>query len=358
MSLEPLALDRPEEITALIGSYLEGRRELSGLDLYYALEAATPLLQFHTMLRLGSRNLDANGLQQSYGDHNRLLLLGLDKLVEGDLDWYRSRLDGVGDVSDDDLLDCFTGVAALGVSHAALVALWLGAGLHDCGMLGGRGSYVDVEDGTVLAADVLHALCPPEVAGVALFALRHHDYIKDRFTGEVPVSAIADDLATIDPAQRRLALGALGMIQVAGAASLGTGRLSAFRIAIFRRCAAGDALDGDDPVERLARLLGDGGAVDVTETIDEARSLIDARSEEERRGLDALLAEIPIHGWHHIASAASVARVDLLVDLVQHLAEEPADRVVLAPTLAAEHVAKANRSRDVALSGSRVLLLS
>jgi hypothetical protein len=358
VNLEPLALDRPDELTALIESYLEGRRPLTGLQLYYALEAATPLLQFHTMLRLGPRNLDANGLQQSYGDHNRLLLLGLDKLVEGDLDWYRARLDGAGDVSDDDLRECFAGVAALGASPAALVALWLGAGLHDCGMLGGRGSYVDVEDGIVLAAGVLDGLCPPDVVGVARFALRHHDYIKDRFTGEVPVAAIADDLAVLDAAQRRLALGVLGMIQVAGAASLGTGRLSAFRIAIFRRCTAGDALDGHQPEERLARLLGDGDVVDVGERIHEASVLLDARGSD-RPALVALLDTIPVHGWHHVAAPSSSAeRVEMLLDVAEHLAAEPADRVVLAPSLVPAQVAKADRRRDAALSGSRVLQLS
>ena len=358
MNLEPLALDRPEELAALLDSYLEGRSPLTGLQLYYALEAATPLLQFHTMLRLGPRNLDANGLQQSYGDHNRLLLLGLDKLVEGDLAWYRERLDGAAEVSDDDLRACFAGVAALGATPAALVALWLGAGLHDCGMLGGRGSFVDVEDGTVLAAGVLDALCPPEVVGVARFALRHHDYIKDRFTGEVPVAAIADDLAALDAAQRPLALGVLGMIQVAGAASLGTGRLSAFRIAIFRRCTAGDALEGDQPAERLARLLGDGDVVDVAGRVHEAGALLEARGSD-RPALAAVLDTIPVHGWHHVAARASSAeRVELLLDIAEHLAAEPADRVVLAPSLTPERVAKADRRRDAALSGSRVLQLS
>lgn len=54
-----------------------GRRPLSGLQLYYFLEAATPLLEFHTMLRPGPQNRMRSVLAQSYGDHNRLLLLGL-----------------------------------------------------------------------------------------------------------------------------------------------------------------------------------------------------------------------------------------------------------------------------------------
>ena len=55
--------------------------DLTGLELYYALERSTPLLQFHAILRDGPQNRDGSGLQQSYGDHNRLLMLGLDKLL-------------------------------------------------------------------------------------------------------------------------------------------------------------------------------------------------------------------------------------------------------------------------------------
>jgi hypothetical protein len=55
-------------------------RPLSGLQFYYFLEAATPLLEFHTMLRRGLQNRMRSVLAQPYGDQNRLLLLGLDRL--------------------------------------------------------------------------------------------------------------------------------------------------------------------------------------------------------------------------------------------------------------------------------------
>jgi hypothetical protein len=53
----------------------------------------TPLLGYHTILRDGPRNRSRDGLQQSYGDHNRLLMLGLDRLLAGDVEWYEDRLD-------------------------------------------------------------------------------------------------------------------------------------------------------------------------------------------------------------------------------------------------------------------------
>ena len=91
--LTELQLDDPQPVRDLLGAYLDGETDMNGLDLYYELERAAALLTFHTMLRGGPRNQARSGLQQSYGDHNRLLMHGLDQLVAGDLDWYRERLD-------------------------------------------------------------------------------------------------------------------------------------------------------------------------------------------------------------------------------------------------------------------------
>jgi hypothetical protein len=79
------------DVRTRIDACLTGATPLTGLDLYFLLERATPLIELHTILRPGSGNRTRSGLQQSYGDHNRLLLLGLDSLENADLDWYRSR---------------------------------------------------------------------------------------------------------------------------------------------------------------------------------------------------------------------------------------------------------------------------
>ena len=73
--------------------------------------------------------------------------------------------------------------------------------------------------------------------------IRHHDYIKDVFLGEVPAAAVAQELETLDETLRRTVLAALGLVQIAGAASLGVGRLTAFRVRVFHRCLDGTALD-------------------------------------------------------------------------------------------------------------------
>ena len=105
------------------------------------------------------------------------------------------------------------------------MALWLAAALHDCGMLCGRGAYVDVEDGIVLSRDLIDVLCPGPLRDLALCVLHHHDYIKGVFLGEVPAATVADDIEALVPALQPVAMAGLGLVQVAGAASLGEGRL-------------------------------------------------------------------------------------------------------------------------------------
>jgi hypothetical protein len=267
------------------------------------------LLTFHTMLRDGSRNRARSGLQQSYGDHNRLLMLGLDKLVEGDLDWYRARLDPADPVSDDALQRCFDAVAALGLSRDVLVALWLGAALHDCGMLCGHGAYVDVEDGVVLGRPIIEALAPPPLVDLATVVLHHHDYVKGVFLGEVPAALVADDVTVLPPEQRALALVGLGCVQVAGAASLGEGRLGALRVEIFDRCCDGTALDDRSSSTRLVRLLGGPSPSDPV--------------------LDRLLESAAVHGWQRVSGDLTPdERAALLADVASQWAASGADHVV------------------------------
>jgi hypothetical protein len=276
-----------------------------------------------------------SGLQQSYGDHNRLLLLGLDRLLEGDLEWYRTRLERPAAVDDAQLTACLDSVRELGLGASELIALWTGAALHDCGMLTGQAPRVDVEDGVEIARDVINALCPSHVRPLAFFAVRNHDYVKDVFRGEVPVRFLVDQLEALAPELRPIAVVVLGMIQVAGAASLGEGRLSAFRVSIFERCAAGTVFDDPSSTTRLARMLAPG--LDSTDPPDPAAAYeVLATVGERRRAWTRFLEAVPVHRWHRAwdgydsrsVTAGKVDLLDNLVDLWEHLR---VDHIVLMP---------------------------
>src|SRR5437879_6229503 len=80
-----IAIGEHDKLTTMVDGFLRRARSLTGLELYYEIERATPLMGFHAMIRKGPQNRMRSGLQQSYGDHNRLLMLALDKLVARDL---------------------------------------------------------------------------------------------------------------------------------------------------------------------------------------------------------------------------------------------------------------------------------
>lgn len=294
LTLAPSAL---ATVRARLDAFLEGSQSLTGLDLYLLLERNSSLVQFHTVMRLGPLNRTRSGLQQSYGDHNRLLLLGLDRLEAADLAWYRGRLEPASDVADDDLLDCFAAVRSLGLTAPLRTAMWLAAALHDCGMLGGQGAGVDVEDGVALARQFVRPLCPEDLQDLACFVVRNHDYVKDVFLGEIPASFIAAQVEALPPSLRATALAALGMVQVAGAASLGDGRLSRFRVEIFRRCLDGRVLTDRSAGTRLARLL-DPPQLDVPETGARSGDAAIENVTNAAPGLRRFLEHIPLHGWH------------------------------------------------------------
>jgi hypothetical protein len=335
------------------GHLAQTRPIAGGLDLYYALERATSLLEFHTMLRPGERNRNRDGLQQSYGDHNRLLMRALDRLLAGDVDWLRAHAAAGSTLDDDSLRRCAAVAGGLDLEPEVEVALWLGAALHDCGMLRGQGAHVDVEDGLALAAPVLQQYCPEATRPLAAFALRHHDYVKDAFLGEAPVGAIADDLAVLDPAHRPLALIALGLIQVAGASSLGEGRLSNLRLDIFHACADGTALDDRSGAQRLARLL-----TPVPDRVPGDVAISDPGGSE--AVLDALLDETFVHGWHAFAAHADPAtRRAALVRLADANREWDADHLVLHEDLRRHGSgllpADLGADRHLALSGAVIV---
>jgi hypothetical protein len=286
-------------------------------------------------------------LQQSYGDHNRLLMLGLDRLVAGDVEWYEDRVDPESPPDADALRACVETAAATDIDRDALVALWLGAALHDCGMVHERGPHVDVEDGIVMAGAVFDELCPPEYRALAEFALRHHDYVKDVFLGEMPAGPTASAVAALPGDQRTLGAAALGFIQVAGAASLGTGRVSAFRVAIFDACVHGDPFADLGSDRRLARLC----------TVDPERAPVrDDIELEPGPDTAALLEHVGLHGWHRgAASFDDHARLAALDVLAARNLEWKADHVVLR---AWSETALGSASVETALSGRRIAVVA
>lgn len=227
-------------------------------------------------------------------------------------------------MGDGRLRACFAAVQSLDLNRPARVALWLGAALHDCGMLGTNEAAVDVEDGVAFADDLLEALCPAQFRALASFAIRNHDYIRNVFLGEVPVGLIANQVDELRPDLRSPALPVLGMIQVAGAASLGDGRLSEFRVAVFGQCFDGTALADLSTGTRLARLLSTGTeSVVPPEPVDVSGMPV----------LEPFLQRVPVHGWHKASNGIAddgAAKVSALSVLAARWARSGAGHVVLA----------------------------
>lgn len=90
------------------------------------------------------------------------------------------------------------------------------------------------------------------------------------------------------------------MIQVAGAASLGEGRLSRTRLEICRQCFDGTAVADLSVETRLARLLADDG-LDVRERSRQAATAwIDKLEPDAREQVVSLLDAVLLHGWQRM----------------------------------------------------------
>ena len=345
----------------VVARHLAGQAQRgSGLGFYYELERCSSLLEFHTMLRGGPRNRTHDGLQQSYGDHNRLLMHALDRLLAGDLEWLRSRVTAGTSIDEESLRSCAITASELTLTPEEELALWFGAALHDCGMLCSRQTHVDVEDGVVLAGPLLDEYCPAATRSVAEFTLHHHDYVKDAFLGEAPVRAIADDLAALDPELRTLAMVALGLVQVAGASSLGEGRLDDVRLEIFHACVTGDAFVDLSRELRLARLLMRAPAEHHPGPTVPDIATASALAPHVREELGGLLDDVFLHGWHDCTRhAPPEVRVELLCRLAGCNREWGADHLVIASELRADGTgqlpAVLTTKRRVALSTSTVV---
>jgi hypothetical protein len=167
---------------------------------------------------------------------------------------------------------------------------------------------LDVENAAALCRPVLDALCAPPLRGLVEFAIRNHDFIKDVWSGEVPAGFVAGQLAALPAPLRGTALAALGMIQVAGAASLGEGRLSRARLEICRGCFDGTALADASAGTRLARLMADDGLEVGAASRREAAAWIEALGPGAREQVVDLLDAALLHGWQRARALAGAAR--------------------------------------------------
>ncbi len=292
--------------------FMAGQDRLTGLQLYYNLELCTPLLLLNIILRKGSRNKYSNGLQQTYGDHTKLLLFGIDMLdSESDaasIDWYCRRRPSAGSVGIAEVSEVVAKYHSICFSRADKIALWLASALHDYGKLYRHGYGLDADDAVALCLPILDRLVDPTDRPLVEFCIRNHDYIEHLPAGETPVSFISDQLACMPSNRRRTALACLGLIQLAGAASLGEGRLTAWKTKIFELLVDGTLIDEASTTYRLARLLfGDQFFVDE-EKRGFANERLESLDQDERGIVEEFLSKVVLHEWASMRDAAMAGR--------------------------------------------------
>ena len=288
-------------IRASIAAYVEGSQKMTALELYYSLERATPVLWFHTLLREGARNQLSSGLQQSYGDHIRLLVHAIDRLVDRDVSWFRARSNA--EVDEEALTSCIALFDGLKLTRHRSVVLWLSAALHDYGKLRRLRSTLDAEEAGVMALPLLEALIVDRSdLDLALFCIRNHDAIEHIASGETAAAFISEQLDTLPHDLRPTAMAFLGIIQLAGEASLGMGRLSARRVSICRECFNGSLVRATEE-QRLMRLIRSGDVVSRPDATSEATQFLTSIPADELTGVRLFLGKVNLHGWtKHIRS--------------------------------------------------------
>ena len=227
---------------------------MSALTLCHGLEQASPLVLLHLILRSAPRNTLKSGLRQSYGDHNRLLCHGLDKLSENDDDWFLRRRSSTSRPSGDRLIAVLDRLREPVANHWSSVVV--AAALHDIGKLYGGRLGLDPEDALpLLGEEVLEALLPGIGTGLAAFVIRYHDAVERIPSGEVAAAEILTALEHVGGGIEPPAPALLATIQLVGAASLGDGRISVAKVQLCERMLDGKYLAEAQSRERLARLL-------------------------------------------------------------------------------------------------------
>jgi hypothetical protein len=236
-------------------AYVAGDRPLSGLAVCRGLEQSTPLLLLNLIIRNGARNRLGTGLQQTYADHTRMLAYAIDQLLAGETAWLCGRIWPSSGVSETDVARCVARAAKLEIDRRQRFGLWLAASLHDYGKLYGRRNGLDPEDGVAMVAPLLSRIEPvDDLTDLILFAVRNHDVIESVTTGSTPAAFIGEQLRRLPPSQHELAMAFLGIIQFAGAASLGMGRIVPSKVEIFEQCLSGEIIADESPDRRAGAL--------------------------------------------------------------------------------------------------------
>jgi hypothetical protein len=178
-----------------VDQYIAGERDLTAMEFYVAFEQASVLVLFHAFPRRGERNRHANGLQQTYGDHIRPMMLGFAKLDRSDIGWLMKRRwhDPI-DVKKAELEDNVKRYHDLKLTPSERVAIWTASALHDYGKIFRRGYGLDAEDAAPLCDKLVQALAPDGMVELIHFGIRNHDLIEHAVTGDTPACFIKEPL--------------------------------------------------------------------------------------------------------------------------------------------------------------------
>lgn len=305
---DPEGLSRLKE---MVDAYIAGESELSAMDFYLEFEQATCLVLFHTLPRRGERNKHANGLQQTYGDHIRLMMLGFDKFDENDMDWVMTRrwMDPIS-IERPELETSVQRYLDFDFTKSEKVAIWITSALHDYGKIFRRGYGLDAEDAAPLCEDLVEALAPEGTAELIHYGIRNHDLIEYTISGDTPASFIKAPLADVPEHVRHRALPMLGIIQHIGAASLGEGRLSGAKLEIYNACCDGSIVEDGSIAARLGRMLYGPTAVPDADATAKAQVALDGLDADRRARFEDVLADTVLLGWEPVHEMITEAEAD------------------------------------------------
>jgi hypothetical protein len=287
-----------------IDEYIAGQRELTALEFYLAFEQASLLLLFHAFPRRGERNRHANGLQQTYGDHIRLMMLGFDMFDRSDIGWLMKRRwhDPV-DVDQPELEDSIKRYHDLNLTRSEKAAYWTATALHDYGKIFRRGYGLDAEDAAPLCDKLVEVLAPDGMVELINYGIRNHDLIEHTVTGDTPARFIKEPIETLPEGVRARAMPMLALIQHIGAASLGDGRVSKSKLDIYNACLSGDIVADDSVEARLGRFLFGAKAVPDASAKARASAVLAGLTAADRTPLTKLLDGTLVLGWNNVREA-------------------------------------------------------
>jgi hypothetical protein len=284
-----------------IEEYIAGQRELTALEFYLAFEQASVLVLLHTFLRRGERNRHANGLQQTYGDHIRLMMLGFDMFDRSDIGWLmKRRWRNPIDVEQAELEDSVKRYHDLKLSRSERIAIWIASALHDYGKIFRRGYGLDAEDAAPLCDTLVEALSPDGMVELIHYGIRNHDLIEHTVTGDTPACFIKEPIEGLPEDKRARALPMLALIQQIGAASLGEGRLARAKLDIYNACLSGDIVDDGSAEARFGRLLFGRQAVPDASAKARAGAVLAGLDDPDRTILMKLLDRTVVLGWNPV----------------------------------------------------------